>query len=441
MRLTDDQQVIIAMCIVMLVGFLVYWFYLRPNDAKRRKEYREVYRESKGGFDPAAQRTLELIKEIENPVAEDDFVAGTILELNVLQGNIGHARENRDVANQIITRYRRTLNDINNGRVENAADPNHIPTLFMIDHIDNFVERGINTLNEFYVDDEFLRDIIPQLENMHEGVVFVRENIKEDVAKKAATTALNRADYTDKFVSLATTHTSDTQNVHDSSVVKDLQITYDAIKQRAPPTPAEISITEAHNYIKANPTKFDCAKANRALLALEIIKSGTKLDTYNDREDNIFKYVWERSKLPENEKNQELMRQAAVTALAECKPEDQNICVVGRVEYLMGSLATLDFDPIIGTALTQEQYRNDILEKTKGIRDQAVADALASSDTDLRDVARSFVDLNVTTKQDAEERFKQNVSSGISTMLETYRPHLSSTQFEAIEKDCNAAIL
>lgn len=430
----DQMQVILALVVIGIIALIYYWFFMRPDDKKRRLRYEELYNASTGGFDTSASDALTTLKEIQNPVAEDNYRAGNILEMNVLQGDLRNVGEDREIAMNIVDYYRGALTNIID---ENHREEDPIEAMVMIEHIDNFAQRNIMDLAE----DQMFEDLIPELFNVANNVPIAREMKTQQIVKKVSNETKNQHEFAKKFVEKAKTHTSDPQNVHDSSVRMDNQKTLDILNSTISNKSSVEVIREIRNYIEKNKATIGSDKANNALLALDKVSEGTYLSTYKERESDIIKKVWDRTTATENLPNVSNMRDAVIDGLSDCIDPKRGtlVCSVGRVSNIIGSLATLDSDTRVGAALTEEQYKNEILNTSAKILDEEISEGLKSTSKNIKKVAQSYDDPTVDYDEDAEKIFHGQVRKKIDKMVDTYKDKMSTTHLDAIRNDCYIA--
>lgn len=428
----NDELIAIALVFIILaVIFILYYFYIYNSDESRRERYRELYSLSNGGYDANAENALNLINEVDHPTAEDTFTAGNIIGLNVLQGRLGGNRENRETAEQVINHMRDTIGNIAGGNVVGI-----IAREFMVDQVEAFAENNLRDLL-LEADFNFWRPVVVGLGVTLGEVPAVRENILDQRKKRAAKEAKNRLEYAEELLDSAKTHTSDSQNVHDSSVVKDLSHTLTKLKQTALPGNVNQALTEVENYVKENITGD---KKHNVLRVLEETRKNTFLSSYNASEGEILKYVWDRTKLPENSDNSENMKEALIDELANCvQGSHGTVCVGGRASRMLGSLVLQDVDEELGAASTLEQYKNEIFDECHKMIDSEVK--LAQSEKNEHyNAARSYSDPKVSATETEENEFKQHLKNNIDDILTKYKDKLGENQLSNLKKDCYAAV-
>jgi hypothetical protein len=513
--ISPDVQIILAVIVIVLIIVIYMWFN-RPTDKKKRKLYKNLYQKSNGGYDKNAETTLEIINDIEKTDANDEYTAGNILELNVLQGNIAIEDDNHVTATETVNRYNNTLNRVqtdvvnrNRGRAVIDATAN-IAYGFMVDHIGNFIENAINDhavladgaggrigggndtpvvyddyltnliINEVIVGDQFIDQMMPGFLDMARRTDDTRKLITEDKISKAYDSANNKNEFTSEYIKLSKTATSDTQNVHDTSVKSDYKKTVEKIRATSTLEKSSEAIDEINKYIDycMINNKLNKTTGMKAKRVVSKMGEGAKIMVYDDTEDMILKYVWERSKIPENKLNKEAIQDSIVVCLSQCVEaspfRDDNrggwlgrgpialdnngvghmnngvtninedakgeiVCINGRVSNVLGSLVTLDHDKSVGAALTEEQYKNEIFNQCKIILDEEISIAEEGSD-ELKNLAKSYIDPNISVDEKVEKKFKNIVKARIDTLLDTYSDRILGNQLAAIRKDCYISV-
>src|SRR6185369_4224631 len=136
------------------------------------------------------------------------------------------------------------------------------------------------------------------------------------------------------------------------------------------------------------------ATALNARETLKTAKLGAYISQYEETEDNILKYVWERTNLPDNQDNSDNMKDCIVKALADCIDVNTGVtvCAGGRASRYLESLVLQDYNPKVGTAQRQEEYKNQILSEVAHIVDSEIERAVESDDEEMRKVGQSYKD-------------------------------------------------
>lgn len=445
--MNDELLAIILVFIILATVGIIYYFYIYNSDESRRERYRELYNLSNGGYDINAENALGLVSEVEHPAAEDTFTAGNIIGFNVLQGRLGGRLENLEVAEQTVGHLHDTIGNILAGNIAGL-----IAREFMVDHVEAFAENNLRDLM-LEADIDFWRPVVVGLGATLNEIPAARDKIMREKREQAAQTATNRVEYAEKLLEVSKTHTSDSQNVHDSSVVKDLNGTLDKIRDSALPGSKFDTIREIEEYLSArdsskgryfdteeNSAKLTSDKIRNARLALAEIKKDAYLSAYDATECEILKYVWDRSKIPENETNSENMKRALIDELANCVSEHGSlVCTGGRASRVLGSLVLQDADSTLGAAATLEQYKNEIFDECRKMIQREVENAQAGR-TEHANAAASYSDPKIVVSEEEENNFKKHLKAQTDEILLKYKAKLSEQQYITMRNDCYAAI-
>lgn len=435
-----DILAVIIVVTILILSVMLIWYYRRTDDYKRHK-YKNRYKTSTGGFDTAAVDTMRMINEIQDPIAEDHFYAGAILEQNLLQGDL--VRANPRILNNIVHRYENTLMDIfdrteaarhrfgNRRRVDNPV--------YMVDHMQQFRDN-INAQIGRQLADDALFAFNAIIDNT---TPVIRQANAEERKERAITNANNRDEAVDNYFRETINYTSQSQNVHDNKVNKDLKETYERLRKTRPEDKsATLSMNEARQFITDEYAldENNKGKVDDALEVLNRISQGNYISTFGDSEDNIFATVWERSNHPGNAETATLMKEAVIDSLADCKENGHVVCINGRCGRMLASPVLLDYDDEVGKAKTYEAYKNEIFELTnKTMKD--IAKEYKNSDIELkRAVGRSFEDPSVDTDPAIEQVYRDDVKKELETILDGYKEKLTDKELDSIRKDCHAAV-
>lgn len=452
--MNDEFIAIVLVFIILAIIGIIYYFYIYNSDESRRERYRELYNLSNGGYDINAENALGIVSEVEHPAAEDTFTAGNIIGFNVLQGRLGGRHENFEVAEQTVGHLQDTIGNILTGNIAGL-----IAREFMVDHVEAFAENNLRELM-LEADIDFWRPVVVGLGVTLGEIPAARDKIMRDRREKAAKTATNRVEYAENLLEGAKTHTSDSQNVHDSSVVRDLNNTLNKIKDSALPGSKMDTVREIEDFMqtrnsatsyqfdtredsgstKQDPNEIKGDKIRNARQALAEIKKDAYLSAYDATECEILKYVWDRTKLPENEDNSENMKRALVDELANCVSEHGGlVCTGGRASRILGSLVLQDTDSTLGAAATLEQYKNEIFDECRKMI-QSEVDYAKNNNTEHATAALSYSDPKVAVREEEENKFKQHLKEQTDEILLKYKPKLSEQQYTTMRNDCYAAI-
>lgn len=497
------EVLLLVLLLIICLILLVVVYKDSKSTKRRRKRAKSKYNESNGTLDESAQQALEELEQIpeEERDAIDNFQEGAIIENNIFEGNMENTNneEARNLRDRMILNFTNTLLDMADRANYNGVFEDNVRDTpgFIINHIDNFNNRvreitnnRIRNIREhlggwgnggglamfMQTDDEngngffnmnvVIRDAYDrEFANIFDNGLFgnnnddfdnnieawmnfidvydntrpeIQENIIENRRETAAANARNRREFTEQYTERAIENTEDPQNVHDSKVNQDLRTTLERLKQQAPRgiSPTQ-SITEARNYINAN---FIGTKQDKAMRVLNMIAQGNRITSLGSKEDEVFMYTWERSNHPNNEEQQDIIRNAIVDSLIDCFEHGNMVCINGRCGRVLASLATIDFDDNVGAVNTFENYKNEIFREANKIIQSEIDKAKESSDAEIKAVGKSYEDPNIETNQAAEERFQNIVKGKLDIMLERYSNKLNHQEIENMRKDIYAGI-
>jgi hypothetical protein len=434
----------IALAVVIIILIIViYRVFIGNSDKSKRGRAETFYQNSSGTFDENARRALVELTQIDNPQPQDRFRRANIIEYNILEGNTQqranegeNGRRTRINAIGNITRdYVDTLRGLR-GHVRDIHDTDFNPG-FMINRIENFGDRAM-----WETDDDLLILFQGLNTTLANEAPAVRREIIEDRKERAINNAENMEEAIDNYFEDAVKYTSDAQNVHDSKVNEDLRRTLRKLRSSTGRVNASSSINQARDYIR-NVYALDPAnihKVTNALAVLNTIEKGERITTFDDNEDNIFAYTWERCNHPNNADNEENLKEAVINALADSIERGTQVCINGRTSRVLNSLASLDFDEEVGNAMTYEAYKNQIFTESQEIIKQEIRRAKESDMALLRAVGESYEGRNVNVDPDVEEKFKEEVKMELSRNVERYADRLTDKEINQLKEECYAAI-
>jgi len=453
------DYVLIALIIVVICLIIYSW--VSSRDDKKRKHARELTDTSAGGYDEYADEALHELEAIQpdQRTAEDNYRAGTLLELNFLNGETENAP--RGILGTIMQNYINAIDrmaDATRARRERiaqhmrdgtAAEPEIVrgggfaplQTVVMIDHIEDFTNANFGNVFE---DDNMLGGLMGALVgHITETTPLIRETNREERRLRTAQAAENRAEAITEYMDQTQTHTSDAQNVHDGKVNEDLRATLITIEssQRRDKT-----LNDAINEMTEFLFDSDLSEDQRELVlkSLDIIAKDNYIGTLSCTEGHVFKCVWDRAEAPENAVNCELMKEALAIALAdfwENGGEHSAVCINGRCGRMLASLTLLDFNDSVGQTQTKEMIKNEVIKDATDIINASIEKACESTDEARQLVGQSYKDPKIECDDAEEEKFVDEMKLKITNMMEhKYREKLSARDFENIRDDIYAGL-
>ena len=408
-----------GLAIVLLIS-LIYWLFYYDNDNEKRERFRKCLNTSVGIFDEGARLALGELIRIENPVAEDHFNHGRLLQYNLLNGDLrGYGdpeplRTHRRLAIENIVRdYTNTLATLRGGVGNNPE--------FIITQIEDFN----NNLN--ITDDDIVAQIIFDFNNTVANTApAAREEVVADRVARANDQSSSAREAANVALDDATKYTEDRQNVHESKINSDLRTTLAKLRPRENLNVPDI-LDEIHDRINTE-------KNSSALMSVfNKATAGVMVGTFNESEDVILATVWHRCQHPRNAEVRNLMFDAVITSMADCVENGSVVCVNGRCARYLNSLVTLDFDKDVADgALTFEAYRNQIFQELKDIIEREIDQAALSADVDLRDSAAAYD----SGDDDSIEVFARVLRREITHSVNSYSDKLSDSERQGILSEC-----
>lgn len=428
-----------AVCIVIVIILIILLYKFSHSDRIKRKKSEKSLSLSAGVFDSAAKTALTELVKVTSPTAGDYFRRGNIIQHNILENNFN--TNDHDAIKNVFKDYTDTLTTLR-GHVfefENIeGNDRDLNPAFIINQIDNF-GRAIPDFDHLRADDELVRAVMNFNDVTINTLPEVKKEVIRDRIQKAAENSTCRQEIINKYLNNSTVYTNDNQNVHDPKVNSDLKTTLKKLKStylKSNINNSQKSFDEAQDYITHTyATLHDVKKVDDALNILKKMKTGDLISTFNETEDQIFSYVWERSNLAKNAENANLMREAIVNSLADGIHNESQVCINGRCSRVLNSLALLDYDKDVSAgALTFEAYKNQIFQETKEIVNQEIDRAKNSTNADLRKVGLAYETGDESGLPDVEKQFKSEVKTAIDNNISQYKDKFTNDELSDIKE-------
>ncbi len=281
----------------------------------------------------------------------------------------------------------------------------------------------------------------PRMEEVHNADMATRlAHVQQDSSGRAETTA--------RFLDVSQKYTSAAQNVHDSAVNSDLRETLAIIEQDTPNMGVRAAILEAQAALGKIE---DPLKRAKGVATLREIAKGYTCGTFEGRDEaSIFAAVWSRCDHLANAGNKHLMREAIIDALVDAvektpvakgKPPNVRyicdpVCINGRIGRVVNSLTLLDFDPRVGSAMTFEAYRNQVLEEVKGLFNNTLEDFEHGTDEQ-----KAAADAFEEGKDEEAALLLTTLDKKIEECLEHYTAKIPPIEMAALRKECKAYLV
>ena len=151
--------------------------------------------------------------------------------------------------------------------------------------------------------------------------------------------------------------------------------------------------------------------------------------------------IWKRALDPENSENSIKMKNAIAKSLSECSENaTTTVCITGRSNKLLSSIATLDKDPTIGVAYSYEMYRNEILDKFNNHIKEKIESDKKSMDPARKQYVESFTDLSIDQSPAEKSKFNNELKTYVDALCKDYKMVVRDYNIEKIKQECNAVI-
>lgn len=369
------MTVVMAVIASTIVICVLVWYFGR--DKYKRHCAISSYNRSAGTFDKSAQDALSALNDITRPTPADSYLAGSIIQHNLL----GAAPTTTPAARAgPLRNTMRFYTDALQGLDEAPqADIGR-----------DFMRHRIGELGDQLRDEDIDQAILGEVMRFTAltDVVLPKDAIgsakaRTQKARRDQSAGASRSSVMAQATADATEYTDDKQNVHDRAVNTDLR----NVKARLEQTYDGKSCTaDIGRYIAGNDHK-----ATNARRALAEVAKGGPIGTFETTEDHILDIVWSRCAASQNRERAADMRAAVIDALADSVEGGTVVCANGRMSRLLNSLTLLDYDPVVaGGAMTFEAYRNTIFGEVNDRVNEVVAAGRASSNDKMRIAATAF---------------------------------------------------
>lgn len=398
----------------------------------------KVYKRSSGTFDEAAQIALRRSTDRSNMQPEDHMLAATIITRNIVGQEHKLGREDQitkeeaerailrqDMFNQARQHYMAALDGMRAERhqapprpetpatpqrqrprlpatVAAAAAPPRPRTAigFMVDAALDFAVRGMRTLLD---NDPVLRamageeDMMTQIVLLDAPLAQAAQRTRDDIIngrRAAAQTKATPGARADAYVQMATSHTDDPENSHDTAVngclraiVGRLRADQSALRGPLP------SLDSIIRDINADGERLSDKRKDKLADVIAVInraREKSKNIAVDITDEEALQRVWMRAEHPNNKQNREKIRQSVFDNLYDCWKTDiagrRIVCINGRTSRILSSLVLLDYDERNWIILTMEQVKNDVFQTARAVIDREAKAAANSSDPNIRKV-------------------------------------------------------
>lgn len=259
----------------------------------------------------------------------------------------------------------------------------------------------------------------------------------EELMQRARETTNAPAEAAEKYFETSVRHTVDTQNVHESKIVKGAADIYNKIaRDQVSPLPM---LTDIEQYLG---TISDDKKRTAALQTFDFIRNNKQnLSAIGADESTILRQVWARASHPDNAAHKSDMQEAVANALADGYEGGNVVCASGRATRLLYAFTDLDKDQEIAhsTPMSYEAYKNQIFTETSGMLRVLIDEAKVSSDPLVRQVGEAYEGRGEAPPEQ-EEAFKEKFKDQVRANLDNYREKLTDTERNMLMTECCAVI-
>lgn len=316
--------------------------------------------------------------------------------------------------------------------IENNIDTVEEPA-FILDRAEGLIDNMINV---------YQLERIPALDNFdineyrHNDTEKRKAKVTKEVKKKSPVTTKQHTIKT--FNEKSKTHTSDSQNVHDSGLTADLARSYKNITDNSSDNYLSDDIPDIVNFVLNN-EDLSADQKDKALRTVQKMQGGLCIVALNDTEDSILLNTWNRSHHPSNINNALNIRKAISVQLADCFEHNKLICGSGRVARVIGSLVTLDSDPSVGSLLTKEAYRNELFNLASESLDKTIKKYAESGDPQMIKYSKTFTDPmgfnndNEETPDHIVKSFRCSVMEPITEYISKNKTHLKPNIIDEVK--------
>lgn len=220
----------------------------------------------------------------------------------------------------------------------------------------------------------------------------------------------------------STKWTSDSQNVHDESINKELNRQFSIVEMDN----AVIDLIHDYQEIKKSIPRNDRINAVFTLLDYNY---ETKLIP-GHREQDIITAVWKRSFDTRNAETAEQIRDALKAALEDCFETYGVVCIDGRIVKIWQALACLDFDSSIGILKSKQVLRHEIYNKCSQIINKCLK---ASPEEVQKEYLVEGESLRI-------RELKDTIKKEIDGLYSEYKGLISDEQLNMIINECKAEV-
>lgn len=216
---------------------------------------------------------------------------------------------------------------------------------------------------------------------------------------------------------------SDSQNVHDTQLIKELGVFYNSL-----PKYNTVDKEEIVDYIMQSENLNEEQKLN-ALRALEAFDTEHTISSLNTNLHVVLATVWKNG-----------YRDETLNALVDCTEHNSLVCVTGRCNKLLyeASLKNNNTAP----AMTQDAYKHQIVNEVQNIIRAKIDEIAKSPNAKLRAVAESYTNPEIPVDAATEEEFKNALKDDIRAYISAeYTSKLTPAFLTKMQEYCQLAVV
>ncbi len=408
----------VIVCVIVLL-YLLFKEIKFGGETISEKKFRHHFRNLHGdAFDDEAKRAIQEAKNITHMQPIDRYRLGVVHLVHAHDYNAAE-REFQTAVNDIIDAKTR---ETKNRFLDDDYDIPAAEVLFIADRLQDFQELYMEDIDIDGIDVivAMLQDEIFATAH-HERKTKPYEHIRDDDPEKAEKKILSTQYWT-----------SDPQNVHDKTLMKEFSEQFKKVRNE---NSMEPELT-AHSYVEVKSYTFDRVKSLTADTS-KVHKLFGVLDhnypTFFDGtigEQEVITTIWQRIHCSGNTSNREALKTALLDAICDCVEGGMVVCTTGRPMKLWQSLAMLDKDPTVGIVANKQIIRNEIIECAAKI----TSDALKEAPLHVRDayIANEHTDDVLQLIED--------IRAKIGAIATQYRDKLDEQQLALVIDECKSCV-
>lgn len=399
---------------ILLVVYIFYRIYVvlkyKGEDYYQRKTHYYFDNIHGDTFDNEAKLAIEYGESIPEPRAIDHYRLGTVYLINAKQPQAAH------------NHFRQALEHVINGNV-NTREAN-----FIIDRIDDY--------KYMFVDHADIEEDLPVQEALlaqYNQMANVLGSVKK--TKKKEKIKSNDPEFTQKILLSRKNWESDSQNVHDSAIYKELhdQVSHTLKENKKNKEREKYNYASLCSWLQMKYAK-DITKLNKINQVLSFFSHNYSISSLPGvNEQDIIVGVWQRAHDPRNKKNSQRIRNALGENILDCVEGNNVVCTAGRTAKIWSSLAKLDYRDDIGILKTKQSLRNEIYDKSAKI----VNDYFGDNGSASKDLKQAY-QKSENTEQVNE--LIECIKGEIDELRDEYSGLLPSDQLALVIEECKSIV-